>query len=203
MKLAPISFQNVVTAVATCISVVAVFFSWQLVKASWQQAEISSQQVEITRDHYRRSVTPILNVTPYAEGKGRRNGIYLSNDGLGPAIIKEFSVKSGSTVVSGFESEQWHDILTAADINPACFELGWPRADAAISASEKDHVLLSITKAEGHDICYPELIKLIGDQSIDISIQYESIYGEPKRVLASSKIKSKTVDALRRQIFGK
>ena len=188
MKLAHIAVQNVVGVLALCISIVAAIFAWQ--------------QVEISRVHNRLSVAPILHVTPYAEGKSGRSGIYVSNVGLGPAIIKEFSVKAGGVVASGFESDQWPEILTAADTNPLCFATAWPKADSAVKAGE-ELPLVFVTKAEGSDICYAELIKLIGGQGVDISIQYESIYGEPRHVSESFKVKSKTMDWLYRQFFGK
>lgn len=40
--------------------------------------------------HNRVSVAPLLQLTPYAEGKTGKNGIYLSNVGLGPAVITGF-----------------------------------------------------------------------------------------------------------------
>ena len=167
MKLAHISVQNVVAVLALVISIVAAIFTWQ--------------QVEISRVHNRLSIAPILHVTPYAEGKSGRSGIYVSNVGLGPAIIKEFSVKAGGIVASGFESDQWPDVLTAVGTNPFCFATGWPKADSAVKAGE-ELLLVSITKAEGMDFCYAEAIKLIGGQGVNISIRYESIYRESRYI---------------------
>jgi len=187
MKLARFKVEQVVAVLAFLISIVALFFAWK--------------QVEISQEHNRLSVTPMLKVTPYAEGKPGRNGIYLTNVGLGPAIIKEFSVRTGNVVASGLESAQWSEILTAAGINPHCFALAWPRADEAIKAGD-ELLLLSVTKAEGFDICLAELLKLIGGQGVNISIRYESFYGESRHVSESSQIKSKAVNSLHHQFFG-
>ena len=59
--------QAIVTLI---VSVLAMAFAWE--------------KVAISKDHNRRSVKPVLQITPFVEGPGERNGIYLSNDGLGP-----------------------------------------------------------------------------------------------------------------------
>jgi hypothetical protein len=188
MKLPRITVQNVVAILALCISFAAAIFAWL--------------QIEVSREHNRKSVTPILHITPYAEGKGGRNGIYLSNSGLGPAIIKKFSVKSGSTSANGFELDKWSEVLRASNVNSNCFATGWPKSDAAVRAGIEES-LLYVTNSEYNGICNMELVKLIGGQGVEISIEYESIYGELRRVSASSKIKSESIELLYSNLFGK
>jgi hypothetical protein len=71
MKFNHIAIQTISATLAVLISIIAAVFAWK--------------QVEISRTHNQLSVMPILQITPYLEGKGGRNGLYLSNDGLGPA----------------------------------------------------------------------------------------------------------------------
>lgn len=177
--------QSIGTVSAVCISIFAAVFSWQ--------------QVEISRVHNRKSVEPILQITPYMEGKGRRNGLYLTNDGLGPAILKGFSVKSGGVVASGFGSDRWFEVLATTVSLPACFATGWPKGEVALRPGI-EIPLVSLTNAEGTEICGLELVKLIGGKPIEIRVQYESIYGEPKMLTADSKVVSRTLDALYKKL---
>lgn len=176
-----IAIQSIATVTAVSISIFAAVFAWQ--------------QVELTRNHNRKSVTPILQITPYMEGKNHRNGLYLTNDGLGPAVIKSFSVRSGGILAKGFESDRWGEILSAKNLNPTCFATGWPKSEVAIRPGI-EITLLSLTNAEGMDICRLDLLKLIAGSPIEIDVEYESIYGEVKHLQANSKISSKTIDNL-------
>ena len=185
MRINHVVIQSLAAASAVCISIFAAVFAWQ--------------QVDVSRIHNRKSVAPILQITPYMEGKNRRNGLYLSNDGLGPAIIKGFSVKSGGVVASGFDSDRWSEVLSTTTANPNCFATGWPKGETAIRAG-MDTPLLSITNAEGADMCAVELVKLIGGKPIEINIEYESIYGEAMHLSGNSKIISKTLDALYKKL---
>lgn len=110
MKQPHITVQTVAAVLALCISVFAAFFAWK--------------QVEVAQVHNRLSVAPLLHITPYAEGKTGRNGLYVANVGLGPAVITEFSVKSLDFLASGFESDRWSELLVKAGINPLCFATG-------------------------------------------------------------------------------
>jgi hypothetical protein len=57
---------------------------------------VSTLQYRVVRKHYRLSVRPHVNFTFILEGgTAERNGIYLANLGLGPAIIKALSVEVG------------------------------------------------------------------------------------------------------------
>lgn len=184
MKYSHLAIQSIAAALAVCISIIAAVFAWQ--------------QVGISRTHNQLSVIPILQITPYLEGKSGRNGLYLSNDGLGPAIIKGFSVRSGGVVASGFESDRWTEVLATTVANPACFATGWPKGETTLKAGIEVPLVFA-TKAEGAEVCLVELVKLIGGNPIEIGIEYESIYGEKKHLAANSKVFSKTLDALYRK----
>ena len=50
-------------------------------------------------------------------------------------------------MTSGFESNQWSEVLSATGTEPLCFATGWPITDAVIKAGD-ELPLLYITKAE-------------------------------------------------------
>lgn len=177
-------FQNALTCVATAVALFAAVFAWQ--------------QVDIGREHNKLSVRPILQITPYLEGTGGRNGLFLTNDGLGPALLKTFSVRSGSVVREGFGVDQWAEIIATTKANPACFGTGWPKGETAIKVGA-ELPLVILTKAEGNT-CQLELIKLIAGPAVHITVGYESMYGEQKTLVADSRIISKTLDRIYRRL---
>lgn len=188
MKLPKPIVELVVSILALVISVAAAIFAWQ--------------QVDVSQRHNRVSVAPLLQLTPHAEGKTGRNGIYLSNVGLGPAIMTGFSVSTGAIVASGFSSDRWAELLQAAGGNPLCFATGWPREGAAIKAGD-ELPLVYITKAEGVESCYAEIVKLMAGPGLQVSVEYTSIYGDLSKVSESSKVNSATLQALYRAVGGK
>lgn len=174
-----ITVQDGIALLALAISLIAVWFTWK--------------QVEISQTHNRLSVTPILQLTPYLEGVGKRNGLYLTNDGLGPALIKTFSVTLRGDRTEGFESDRWGEIVTSLKLTPECFGHAWPRNETTISAGV-EIPLIFVTNASGKEFCFLEAVQMFGGEPILIELEYESIYGDRKTVSADSKIRSEILE---------
>lgn len=167
--------ETSLAGIALIISVASAIFSWR--------------QVEIAEKHNRISVYPLLYVTTHAEGPGGRNGIFLTNVGLGPAIITSFTAKAKGFTATGFKADMWPEVLQAAGVKPFCFATAWPLERSALKAG--DELGLSfVTKAEGATDCYAELIKLMGDTEVEVAITYQSMYGETQSVMGTSKLNS-------------
>lgn len=179
------AIQSITAAFAVVVSVTAALFAWK--------------QVDVAQTHNRLSVMPVLQITPYVEGPGGRNGLYLSNDGLGPALVKSFSVQSGGMVASGFGADRWWEVLANTAADPVCFGSGWPKGETTLRAGS-EVPLVFVTKAKEGGICQAELIKLVGGNPVDMTVGYESIYGEAKTLRADSRVLSKTLDGLYRAL---
>lgn len=160
---------------ALIVSLLAAGFAWQ--------------QVEVSRVHNMKSVAPILQITPYAEGIGRRNGIYLTNDGLGPGIIKHFAIRSIGGEAQGLGVDRWAEVLGSAGIDPRCFAAGWPREGAAIKAGLETGLLTLTTAPNLEAPCLLQVIKLVDAVDIEVEVTYESVYGESRTAKASSRIR--------------
>jgi len=178
-----ISYSNIASTIALVASILAVVFSWQ--------------QNNITEEHNRLSVKPILQLTPMVEGDNKRNGLYLSNVGLGPAIIKKFEVRTKNHNISGFESNKWDLVLRAVNLRADCFATGWPTDNATVKADD-EIPLLSITNSDNRDRCLPEMIGLVGGEEIHVTVTYQSIYGDTYVEHATTAIRSQTVENLYR-----
>lgn len=161
--------------------------------------KFTSDQIEVAKKHNEVSVKPILQITPYIEGVGRRNGLYLSNDGLGPAIITEFSVAAENIEAKGFGTDQWKKILSATDAHPNCFATAWPKGITTIRPSV-DLALIFISNS-APDYCYQELVKLVGGKRIHIEVKYQSLYEENFKLIADSSIFSEEIDLLYKKLM--
>jgi hypothetical protein len=180
--------QTLLSLFALFISCVSVYFT--------------REQLEISREHNRISITPIIHITPFLENKGR-NGVYISNKGIGPALLKLFSVESRGIVAQGFDNDRFTDILKAYGVRPECFKIGWPRTGTAIKVDEEIGLFsMNDYSAPGEPPCILDVLKLIGGDGIKITVTYESLYGESKTVTSSSKVKSRAVDDAFRLAFG-
>ncbi|MFH7524075.1 hypothetical protein AB2J22_01915 [Aeromonas sp. A5] len=171
-------YSNIASTIALVTSIMTVIFSWQ--------------QNNITKEHNRLSVKPILQLTPMVGGSDKRYGLYLSNVGFGPAIIKGFEVHTKNYSASGFESDQWDSVLGAANLKADCFATGWPKKNSTVKVDEETP-LLSITNSDMRDRCIPEMIGLVGGDEVNVMITYESIYGDTYVEYASASIKSDTM----------
>jgi hypothetical protein len=174
--------------IAVLISIAAVFFAWK--------------QVDVSQTHNRLSVVPLLQITPYLEGKAGKNGLFLSNDGLGPAIIKGFSVRSGGVVAEGFSSDRWREVIATTSANPDCFGTGWPKGETVLKAGTEVPLVFG-TRAAESDACLIDVVKLIGGKPIEISIEYQSVYGEKKHLVANSSMNSQSLESLYRKLVAR
>ncbi|MDQ0586647.1 hypothetical protein [Variovorax paradoxus] len=183
-----IAIQTTVSIAACVLSLAATCFAWQ--------------QIEISRTHNRLTVKPMLQLVPQLKGPGGRNGLYLTNTGLGPAIIKEFTVESGRGVFSGLGPDRWAEALSAARLKADCFATGWPRTETPIKAGD-ELSLLRLTSAENSAPCFAELVKLVGGEGVTTIIRYESVYDEPQDLRSGSKVPTPAINALYRMVMQK
>lgn len=166
---------SVTAVVAVGISLMSAFFAWK--------------QVDTAQSHNRLSVEPILHVTPYAEGASGRNGLYLSNRGLGPALLTSFEVEAAGVAANGFDNDRWFEVLRAAGVNVDCFATGWPRQRTAIKAGDEE-ALFFVKKNEAFPACHLHMLKLMAGDGIKVKVGYQSIYKEEKVEQSSTKVVS-------------
>lgn len=143
--------QFAVVVIAVCAVVVSVW-----------QGRIAAEQSEIARKHNRLTVKPYLDFFYgwYALDDWK---LTLSNEGIGPAIIKKVSYK-----YDGETYHNWDDVLRAADLLKARTGSYNMSPDSPF-AVDKTVVFLRLNIQE-------ESVRTIG---IEILIEYESVYEEP------------------------
>lgn len=117
----------------------------------------------------------------------------MTNDGLGPAFIKEFSVEVQGRRVEGFASDRWDGIIKSLELIPECFGHGWPRSGATIRPGV-EVPLVFLTDAKDKDFCFLEALQMLGGEAFLIHLEYESIYGDRKTLSVESKIRSELLE---------
>lgn len=150
-------------------SVSAVLISLFAVGLSWWQLEVG-------REHNRLSVRPLVIVTPYLEGPGGRNGLYLSNEGLGPAVLKDMKAVVAGKSFGGLGMSHWRQILKELNANPLCFSQAWPTYESVLKVGE-ELPILSLTKAD-LPICGSAAFELLTQRKMSMQVDYASLYGE-------------------------
>lgn len=120
---------------------------------------------------------PYAITTQYFDDTSRKYGIYLSNAGLGPAIIKSMTVTVGGRRYTGLGPSIWPQFRADLGLSATgCFRTGWPVQDSVVKAGEE--IPLFTVSGLANLACQAQMMKLLADNSIVIEIEYASLYGD-------------------------
>lgn len=137
---------------------------------------VSLWQLSVARQHNVLSVRPFLLVTPHFAGSGEKNGLYLTNEGIGLGIITSMSVIVSGKVYAGLGTSQWPTILRSMNLNPLCFSMGWPTKLAALSPGKEIQILGASKKPSAG--CELAMINFLMRKDVSIVLHYTSLYHE-------------------------
>ena len=131
-------------------------------------------QVDLSREHNRNSVQPYLYFYTVATGNNK-DGIYFSNEGLGPALITEISINGKR--YPDLKNSDWRMITKEAGLTYDCFAFGALKEKVAVRAGAEDGPLIVLSKATNlPPTCYME--SLVLQEKIILKVKYTSIYKE-------------------------
>lgn len=137
---------------------------------------VSLWQLSMARQHNILSVRPFLMVTPHFAGSGGKNGLYLTNEGIGLGIITSMSVTVSGNTYAGLGTSQWPTILRSMNLDPLCFSMGWPTKLAALSPGKEIQILGPSKKPPAG--CELALISFLMRKDVSIALHYTSLYEE-------------------------
>ena len=126
-------------------------------------------------EHNRLSVRPHVVSTPHLEGPGARNGLYIVNLGLGPALLGSASISVDGTAYD-LSTDFWEDALVAIGIEPGCFSRSWLPVGAAILVDQE--IALLAMQDVSVPLCLHESLKLLTEHRIEVALEFGSLYGE-------------------------
>jgi len=111
--------------------------------------------------------------------------LYLTNVGLGPAMLKNIRIKVGGQEFEGFGSSPISQALKAAGLNPKCFIRSWPKEDSWLKVGD-NYPLMAATTAVMPG-CYGDVIKLMTLVDMTIDVDYEDLDGHGFRFVGTSR----------------
>lgn len=160
------------------IAVITLVLSISAFAVSWTQA--------ISQKHYNNlAVRPHVAVIPNVGGEGQKNGLYLTNVGLGPAMLKNIRINVGGQKFEGFGSSPLSQALRAAGLNPLCFIRSWPNEGAWLKAGD-DYPLMAQSRALMPQ-CGKEVLKLMTIADMTIEVEYEDLDQNSFQFLGNSR----------------
>ncbi|WP_341501924.1 hypothetical protein [Gallaecimonas sp. GXIMD4217] len=155
------SLEKTMNIAVTVIAIIA------LVVSIWQGV--------VTREHNRLSLKPYLLSNPVVTGDKGRDGVFVSNDGVGPAFIKSAKIIINQEAFD-LTAGDLRVMYESVGLNPDCFVNRYLPVGAVLKPSEEVH-LISVT---GADIlgCKLEMMSLLASKDVELSIRYASAYDE-------------------------
>lgn len=120
------------------------------------------------------SVKPLLTYETLTSRTDRGFGIYLLNNGVGPAIVKNFKVFVDGNEIVAEPDKNWPEAAKRLNINFSFVQLHWINIDTPVAKGER-YPLLIVDEGineEMEQIFKDALLK------INIEVQYESVYGQ-------------------------
>lgn len=148
---------------------------------------VSVWQGYASREHNRLSVRPYVQSTPYLEGPNKRNGIYISNYGLGPAILNKATINIDGTSHL-LSKDIWEQAFKPIGIDDLCFSKSWIPRGSVIPINKEIH-LIKLTSAESSR-CLLEVAKFLSEHDLSLTLEYTSMYNEKITTKNSFNMKS-------------
>lgn len=133
---------------------------------------LSVWQFFASRNHNRLSVTPLLTYEIQSVRTERGFGIYLLNNGVGPAIVKDFRIFVDATEVVAKPSEMWPKAVKQLNISYTFVQILSIGRDAPVSSGQRIALLtVDDNIEEEKEDRFREALP-----RIDIELRYESVY---------------------------
>jgi hypothetical protein len=140
-------------------------------------ASITYMQYRSQKHDTQLAIQPRLAITPYLEGPGGRNGLYVSNDGAGTAHITAMRLAFEGRTFEGPGASPWPVIARAMGAS-GCFHSGWPIGDATFLRAGQTEVLVAPTR-EREPQCAGAIVRLLAQGHLAYTVHYTDLDGHP------------------------
>ena len=131
----------------------------------------------ISREHNKLIVKPNIRFAPFLEGAGRRNGIYIENEGLGPARLTKLTAVVGGQSYDLLKLGGQRAALRAMDANLNCFLDIQPEIGTVLRSGQGGP-LMAMTNATPSDLCLGLVALTFMKRPIELHAEYLSAYDE-------------------------
>lgn len=138
---------------------------------------LSIWQAQATLRHNHVSVEPRLSIYFSNDAKKGKFGLYVSNNGLGPAYIDQFRLLVNGKHITDPSLGEWPAYFKALNLNPFCFVYGTPYPKTSLRHGSEE--ILIEKKESGPIECASDVMRLVeAFPNTQIEIKYQSIYGD-------------------------
>ncbi|WBV21142.1 hypothetical protein [Pantoea piersonii] len=157
------------------LSVAGIFIAViSLVFSIWQGHE------QIRHNHI--SVEPRINSYFSNDGRTNKWGVYIVNNGMGTAFVKDIFVRVNGRSVDAIGGNIFLGAVQALGLNPECFVIGGPRPNDSFKVGEE----IFLIEARGtSNQCAGDNLRLREasqtPHQLDFILDIESIYGDEFR----------------------
>ena len=143
---------------------------------------LSIWQAQATIRHNHISVEPRPIVYFSSDAKKGKFGLYLSNNGMGPAYFDGFRLLVNGKHVSDPSLGVWPAYFKELNLNPLCFVFGSPYPKTSLRHGSEE--ILIEQNASAPIECAVDVLRLIqAFPSTQIEIKYQSIYGDKFQIV--------------------
>lgn len=154
------SFDKILNRVVLIAGLLAIFISF------WQAFD--------AREHNRLSLKPYITSAYTVTGVDNNDGVFVSNDGMGPAFIKEaYIIANGKTF--DLATNSWPAIYDHLHIKNGCHTERWFKMGSVIKSGDKIKLIYP-TSATNDKECVNQFTDLLSHSELNLHIVYESIY---------------------------
>lgn len=127
------------------------------------------------RKHFKLTVRPLLNIDYSTFSTLDKRGIYIENNGVGPAIIKNFLVYLDDELIINNKDGSWWEITSKLDIDTEFINVFKYRLNDSIASNHRQYLYFFEGASKDSPSYYGFYNSL---KKIKVEVEYESIYKE-------------------------
>ncbi|WP_426234812.1 hypothetical protein [Pseudomonas sp. TWP3-2] len=135
-------------------------------------------QGDVQRTHNHVSLEPRINAYYSNDQKADREGLYLINNGMGPAFVEKLEVTVDGKTVSEGDMGKFGAALHPLGLSSGCLTIGGPRPNDSFKVGE-EIALIELSK-NAPPICAFSALKMrtAFTDGLDFTVIVKSIYGD-------------------------
>ncbi|HIF9371791.1 TPA: hypothetical protein ACX6RS_003922 [Photobacterium damselae] len=151
------------------------------------------------REHNKLSLKPYITATPKYSGINKDDGIFITNNGMGPAFVKAASIEVNGKAFDLMHNS-WPEISEYLNLKNTCFIESWFRKDSAIKSGESIRILGPTLGKKDAD-CPIQLMKMLSSEELILKLKYNSIYEDEFYVKQHISFDKNVADSFRNYWF--
>ena len=132
----------------------------------------------IQRTHNHVSLEPLINAYYSNDAKAEQEGLYVINNGMGPAFVEHFEVRVDGKVMPDGDLWKLGTALAPLGLNAGCLTIRGPRPNDSFKAGE-EIALIELSK-NAPAVCSLTAVKMRAAfaEHLDFTLIVSSIYGD-------------------------